>query len=199
MALVFRIIKIKTLSLRFLSGSIVSTVFMFVRITFLIFISSSEVQANPATSDIVKLRYSPHCILEALLKYRNVDYRPDIELPHIYFESQSSLEQLNSAIFPLQWSTPAAGFSNAFAFKGGHNEIFLIDNADYYKRHGRFIDDSLAHELFHFLQIRYANMDITGDDFAEFGAIVVQSWFRDTYMKDPDLPKNAPCPDGIVK
>ena len=152
--------------------------------------------SNRAESyEVTKLRYSPECILKVILSYRKIEFRPDIKIPRIRYESQTTLAELNQALYPSQWSTPAKYFSNAYAYKNGLNEIFLTDNAAYYKKHDRYIDDSLAHELFHFIQIKYKNMDITTDDFAEFDAIFVQNWFRDTIMLSPQVTTTQDCPN----
>lgn len=150
---------------------------------------------NAHSYEVAQLKYSPECILKSLLNYRKIEFKKDIVLPKVRFESQTNLRELNSALYPAQWSTTAKYFSNAYAYKNGHNIIFLSDRAEYYKKHQRYIDDSLAHELFHFVQVKYQNIDISSDEFAEFDAIFVQNWFRQTYFENPSGTVLNPCPN----
>lgn len=53
------------------------------------------------------------------------------------------------------------------------NEIYLSDDAAYYKRRNRTLDDSLAHEFVHYIQVRYRN-DSLADDDCEMEAITVR-------------------------
>ncbi len=154
---------------------------------------SKDANAGPTRKNTAPLRYAPECSLQAVLKYKNVTPRADIPIPIIYLGSETTLRQMTDALYPHQWTSPPAEFSNAFAYKNGRNEIYLLDDPKYNAKHGRFTDDSLAHELIHFVQIRYQNADLTQDDFAEFDAISFQNWFRDTYMIPQGLPANAPC------
>ena len=62
------------------------------------------------------------------------------------------------------------------------NEICLGDGETYYRRLNRTLDDSLAHDLVHYIQARYFNDDLASDS-SEALAIAVQTWFRETYMR----------------
>ena len=66
--------------------------------------------------------------------------------------------------------------TNAFAIE--NNEIYLLDDANYYKRLKRCIDDSLAHELVHYIQTKYQGWDISQDESLEWEAIDIQSELR---------------------
>jgi hypothetical protein len=61
------------------------------------------------------------------------------------------------------------------------NEIYLIDDASYYARVGRTIDDSLAHELAHYLQARYGRAHLV--DWEEVEAVAIQNWFRAEHVQ----------------
>lgn len=61
------------------------------------------------------------------------------------------------------------------------DEIYLNDSASSYGRHGRIIDDSLAHEYAHYVQVVYEGADRENDpnDALESDAVAVQTWFRE--------------------
>jgi hypothetical protein len=125
-----------------------------------------------------KPKYSTDFILSAVMQYMKVQKKPDIPLPKVHFESETPLQQFQDAIKD-QWNMVPEYYSNAFAYRT--NEIFLIDDDNYYQRLKRTIDDSLAHELTHYVQFHYQNYDLQLDDTAEAVAIDVQTWFRDNY------------------
>ncbi|MBI4374950.1 MAG: hypothetical protein HY549_00720 [Elusimicrobia bacterium] len=66
----------------------------------------------------------------------------------------------------------------------------MIDEAAYYRRLKRSIDDSLAHELAHFIQVRYRGARLEQDPMLEEEAIHVQVWFRETFVPDG---ADSPC------
>jgi hypothetical protein len=140
-----------------------------------------------AESGVAELKYSPECILQAVAKEKHIALRNDVALPPIFVESKTPLKQFQDAIEP-QWHLRPEAFSNAYII--ARNEIYLIDEADYYARNDRFIDDSLAHELTHYLQVVYQHFDLgSGDESLEGDAIYVQTWFRDEFMRTG----KAPC------
>lgn len=51
------------------------------------------------------------------------------------------------------WEMRPDRMTNAFAVK--HMMIFISDDAAYYERTGRCMDDSVAHELTHYLQTQF--------------------------------------------
>lgn len=129
---------------------------------------------SAAHSEVVKLKYDPQFILETIAKRKKIQLDPSFPIPKIYFESITSLKQFQDAIEP-QWGIRPGVITNAYVWS--RNEIYLIDDGKYYKN-GRKIDDSLAHELVHFLQVKYQNYDLNQDESAEWEAIDVQTWFR---------------------
>lgn len=129
----------------------------------------------------VKMQFSYEFILKQVLLKKNLVLKPDVPKPAIFVESQSSLQQFQDAIAP-QWGFRPDAFTNAFVDK--KNEIYLLDEADYYTKNERCIDDSLAHELTHYVQSKYQGFDLN-DDSLEWEAIDVQTWFRQTFCKLP--------------
>lgn len=133
-----------------------------------------------AFGDTQALRYTPEEILQAVASYQQVSLRDDVPVPKIYFESTCPLEQFQNAIEP-QWNMRPERFLNAYVIHS--NEIYIIDEAAYYEQLGRFIDDSLAHEFAHFLQVKYQGYAVLDSDYLEYVAIEVQTWFRENYLK----------------
>ena len=137
----------------------------------------------PLTSlaEAMPLTHSTECVLKAILKHKGLEFRPEIEIPALKLQSESSLKEFQDAVEP-QWGMRPEHFTNAYAVH--LNQIFLMDEADYYRRTGRFVDDSLAHELQHFVQVKYRGWPMNGeDDSLELDAVNVQSWFREEFMK----------------
>ncbi len=124
-----------------------------------------------------QLKYSESFILQKVLKLKNKEFRSEISIPKINFESKTKLKYFQDAI-ESQWGQRPKNFTNAFAVKS--NEIFLIDDAGYYNRLKRCMDDSLAHEFTHYIQSKYQNYDLN-DDFLELEAIEIQTQFREKY------------------
>lgn len=126
-------------------------------------------------------KYSTEFILTAIMSYMGVANNPEFPVPNVYFESETPLSQFQEAIKD-QWGFVPEAFSNAYS--SAKNEIFVSDDSAYYKKVHRYIDDSIAHELAHYVQFKYQNYDLINDPTAEMLAIDVQSWFRESYMKD---------------
>jgi hypothetical protein len=57
-----------------------------------------------------------------------------------------------------QWRLEPRSVSTTYAI--ARNEIYLLDDASYYVRYRRTLDDSLAHELVHYLQATYLKEDL---------------------------------------
>jgi hypothetical protein len=127
---------------------------------------------------VAKLKFSPEFILRAVLKKMNVIERP-IEIPKLLLESETPLKRFQDTV-ESQWHTRPKYFTNVYSV--ATNEIFLMDDPTYYARTSRYIDDSLAHELTHFAQVKYKGWVLEGDDSLEAQAIDVQTWFRETYL-----------------
>ena len=133
--------------------------------------TSLSVTAAPAPA---KLSYSLEFILAEVLEAKRLEERKDISLPTLLIESQTPLEVFQDMIEP-QWGFRPHVIINAFSAR--HNTIFLSDEPTYYARFRRCIDDSLAHELVHYVQSKYQQRDLN-DDALEAEAIEVQTAFR---------------------
>jgi len=116
-----------------------------------------------------------------------ITLRAEVPLPPVFVASETPLQQFQDAI-EAQWGFRPDLIANAYAART--NEIYLLDSAAYYRKHGRFIDDSLAHELVHYLQVRYQNADIRDGEWLEADAVMVQTWFREEIMAKG----LSPCP-----
>ena len=131
--------------------------------------------AGGGRTEPVTLRLDPYVILQQVARQMNVTLRPEVPLPKIFLESKTPLRQFQQAIRP-QWKFRPHVFANAYAAE--RNEIYLSDDARYYKRRNRTLDDSLAHEFVHYIQVRYRN-DNLEDDSCEMEAIDMQLSFID--------------------
>lgn len=100
-------------------------------------------------------------------------------MPKVFVESKTSLKQFQDAI-ESQWGQRPEIFTNAYAVK--NNEIYLLDDAGYYRRLKRCMDDSLAHEYVHYIQAKYQNYDLN-DEFLEMEAIEHQTKFREEFCQ----------------
>ncbi len=121
-----------------------------------------------------KLSYSLEFILTQVLEAKGLPERQEIPLPALRLESLTPLEVFQDAIEP-QWGFRPHVIINAFSAR--HNTIFLSDEPTYYARFRRCIDDSLAHELVHYVQAKYQERDLN-DDALEAEAIEIQTAFR---------------------
>lgn len=126
-----------------------------------------------------KLRYSREFVLEKVLELKRQKFRPEIPVPLVLMESETPLKIFQDAI-EAQWGMRPDFITNAFSVS--HNMIFLSDDEAYYERTKRCIDDSLAHELTHYVQAKYQGFDLH-DDSLEWDAIDVQTAFRETYCR----------------
>jgi len=152
----------------------------------LVGLTAVAVQTEPGTSAFASarptgtasLRYSPRFTLERVAHRRGISMRPDIPQPAIFFESSTPLRQFQDAI-ATQWGFRPDVFANAYVV--ARNEIYLIDDAGLYARLGRTLDESLAHEFVHYLQVRYQKADLA-DHAYESEAVAVQLWYRDTIV-----------------
>ena len=123
------------------------------------------------------LRLEPDAILAAVARDMNVELRPEIPLPRIHFESTTPLVRFQKAL-ASQWGFRAPRFSNAYAVAS--NEIYLTDDRRYYTRLNRTLEDSLAHEFAHYVQVRYLGAMLEQDGW-EVDAVAVQEAFRTRY------------------
>lgn len=128
-----------------------------------------------SAAEPIRLRFEPMTILQAVARQMNVTLRPDVPLPKVLLQSATPLARFQEAILP-QWKFRPPMYANAYVV--ARNEIYLMDEADYYKRLGRTLDESLAHEFAHYLQVHYFNADLS-DPGAETDAIAVQALFAE--------------------
>jgi hypothetical protein len=140
--------------------------------------TGSAPSAGRAASLPATLRHEPRFILETVARRLGVALRPEIPSPAIFFESTTSLRQFQQAI-AAQWGFRPRVFANAYV--AARNEIYLIDDPALYARLGYSLDESLAHELVHYLQVQYMRADLA-DPTCESDAVAVQLWFRDAIV-----------------
>jgi hypothetical protein len=129
----------------------------------------------PAASEPIRLHFEPMTILQAVALRMNVTLRPDVPLPTIHLQSATPLARFQGAIAP-QWGFRPPQYSNAYVV--ARNEIYLMDDASYYRRLGRTLDESLAHEFAHYLQVHYFNADLS-DPGCESDAVAMQALFAE--------------------
>jgi hypothetical protein len=150
----------------------------------------SEAPGGPpaveAPARIATLQHDPQFVLEAVAKRMGVALRPDLPPPAIRFESRTPLERLQAAA-ERQWGFRPEVFTTTYAT--AENAIYLIDEARLYEQYGGTLDDSLAHELVHYIQALYLGDRFT-TDWSETEAVAVQTWFRNEHMA-PRLAANA--------
>jgi len=131
----------------------------------------------------VTLRFDPQLVLEWVAHEMNVTLRPEIPVPEIRLESRTPLRRFQQAI-AAQWHFQPPMITNAYAV--ATNEIYLIDDASYYQRRKTTIDDSLAHEFAHYIQVHYQNASLT-DETCEQEAVTVQLSFGAGHPPAPAL------------
>ena len=136
--------------------------------------STSAYAKKPAT-----LKYSVDFLISKVLEKKHQIKNNLIPMPAIYYKSQTPLKQFQDAI-QKQWGMRPDVFTNAFAV--ANNEIYILDDAGYYEEHKRCMDDSLVHELVHYVQVKYLNWDIN-DESLEWDAIEIQTEFREEFCK----------------
>lgn len=123
------------------------------------------------------LKYDPLVIFKFVLEAKRKELNTSIPMPEIYYESQISLTQFQDAVEP-QWGFRPDVVTNVFV---SHlNQIYLLDDAEYYSHTKRCMDDSLAHELTHYVQDKYQHFDLN-DDSLEAEAVDVQTQFREKF------------------
>jgi hypothetical protein len=127
---------------------------------------------------VATLQHDPQFILETVAKRMGIALRPDLPPPAIRLESRTPLARFQAAA-ERQWGFRPEVFTTTYAT--ATNEVYLIDEARLYERYGGTLDDSLAHELVHYLQATYLRDRFT-TDWSEAEAVAIQTWFRKEYM-----------------
>ena len=123
----------------------------------------------------VTLEFDPRYILESVARQMKVTLRPDEPLPIVYLESTTPLSQFQDAVAP-QWRFRPPLFANVYVI--ARNEIYLSDDAGYYRRIRRTLDESLAHEFTHYIQVRYFGANLA-DETCELEAVAMQLAFTE--------------------
>jgi hypothetical protein len=137
-------------------------------------------RAAPPPRRIIRLRIAPECILRAVAERMGKPWPADLAAPPVRFESETPLKDFQDAV-EKQWGSRPPVLSNVFAEKS--YQIFLIDDAGYYERLRRTIDDSLAHEYAHVVQVKLQGAKLAeGAESLESDAVGVQTWFRETFV-----------------
>ncbi|MBC7427118.1 MAG: hypothetical protein H7336_00810 [Bacteriovorax sp.] len=136
--------------------------------------STGLLAKTPAT-----LKYPVDFLFTKVLEKKHQTKNEAIPMPHIYYKSSTPLKQFQDAI-EKQWNMRPKVFTNAFAVD--NNEIYIMDDASYYEEKKRCMDDSLVHELVHYVQVKYLNWDIH-DESLEWDAIEIQTEFREEFCK----------------
>jgi len=140
--------------------------------------SAGRTSDTGSSPRVATLQHDPGFILEAVAGRMGITLRPELAPPAILLESRTPLERLQAAA-ERQWGFRPQVFTTTYASAG--NEIYLIDDAALYAQYGGTPDDSLAHELVHYLQATYLKDRFT-TDWSESEAVAVQTWFRKEYM-----------------
>lgn len=122
----------------------------------------------------VRLQFDPDFILQAVARRMNVTLRPEIPVPTILLQSRTPLARFQDAVVE-QWKFRPPMYTNAYVV--ARNEIYLMDDPAYYRRGNRTLDESLAHEFAHYIQVHYLNVDLS-DPYSEVDAVEVQSLFK---------------------
>ena len=137
---------------------------------------SAVIANDPSADQPARLTLDPRVTLEAVAREMNVELRPDIAAPTVHFQSSTPLSRFQDAVAE-QWRFRPPVFANAYVVAS--NEIYLMDDPGYYRRVRRTLDESLAHEYAHFLQVHYLNADLS-DPALETDAVDVQFRFRES-------------------
>ena len=150
--------------------------------------ASFESHAVKLEYEPAELRYTPECILKIMAKRKKVELDGAKLIPEIRYESQANLIEFQDDVEP-QWNTRPSMISNVFL--KGKNRIYLVDDSRYYSKLKRSIDDSLAHELVHYIQFTYQGDNLDHES-SEIDAVYEQTWFRETYI-NAGIPAETAC------
>lgn len=123
------------------------------------------------------LKYSLEFVLDYVLAKKKLTRDPQLPLPELHLKSQTALELFQLSIKD-QWNFLPDIITNAYSIKT--NRIFLLDEKAYYDQLKRCIDDSLAHELTHYVQVMYQKWDLE-DESLEWDAVDIQTQFREDF------------------
>jgi hypothetical protein len=140
-------------------------------------IAATTPEAARPPSASVTLRVDPRYTAEWVARSMGIALKGDVALPTVHLASATPLRRFQDAVEP-QWGLRPRQIFNAYVM--ATNEIYLDDVSDYYRRRNRTLDESLAHELVHYLQVRYLRDDLASDA-SELEAVTVQQAFREIH------------------
>lgn len=141
----------------------------------------SKAGAKPPTELGQRLRAETPCILQAILESRSKKIDPTLPLPQIILDEETDLSEYQDDVEP-QWNFRPDVVVNVFV--AHRNKIYLFTDEKYYAPRGRFVEDSLAHELYHYVQVHYDKVPVDQfSDFEEVAAVEVQTEFRERFHK----------------
>lgn len=135
--------------------------------------------AAAGTTPPAQLKYPVDFLFQKVLEKKRQVQNDNIAFPKIFYASKTPLKKFQDAI-EKQWGFRPDLITNAYAVT--NNEVYIMDDADYYNKHGRCMDDSLVHELVHFVQVQYLKWDLN-DESLEWDAIGIQTEFREEFCK----------------
>ena len=141
---------------------------------------SAAVKKSPFKG-YVQPKHDLQCIFTGVLAIMGKTAKPEIPMPALFLQDKTPLKQFQDAVEP-QWKMRPDMFLNVYV--ADQNAVYVMNEAGYYAKLGRFVDDSIAHELVHYVQVKYKGIRIEDfDDSLEGEAIEVQTEFRERYMK----------------
>ena len=125
------------------------------------------------------LKYSVEFLFEKVLEKKHLTKKDHIAFPKFYYSSKTPVKQFQDAI-EGQWGMRPDFITNAYAV--ANNEVYIMDDAEYYESNKRCMDDSVVHELVHYVQVKYLNWDLN-DESLEWDAVGIQTEFREEFCK----------------
>lgn len=151
-------------------------------IFFILLVVPSAYAAEPMRS-----RYSAECILKAVAPF--IRAKITVPIPRVIYESEISVNEFRELSKANFMGYIPDSVMTLYAYEP--NIIFLRDGTNNYQG-DRNIEDSLAHELVHFIQVKIRGETSENDssDSLESEAVAVQFWFRENFMKTA----KSPCP-----
>lgn len=133
--------------------------------------------ASPQTEQKTHLLFPIETYFHFVLREKKLIENGTIPFPQVLFSSETNLAQFQNALKD-QWGFIPDQITNAYSIKT--NEIYLLDDAHYYEMQNTCMDDSLVHELTHYIQSRYQKFDLN-DEMLELEAIEIQQKFRSQF------------------
>lgn len=126
---------------------------------------------------VAKPKYSLDFLFQYALEKKGFKERPEVPRPEFFFASQVPLKQFQDDVEP-QWGMRPDQVLNVFVV--AKNRIYILDDKNYYDSLKRCVDDSMVHEIIHFIQSAYQGFDLN-DDSLEGNAVDIQTQFREDH------------------